>query len=71
MSDWTASHNGADWYGECIFGGEGYTDYNYGYSNDEDPDPRELAPEGATIIEFVAIPVTTPNDLREIGELSF
>lgn len=68
MSDWTANPQDAKWYGEVTFGGEDYTSYNYGFSNDPDPDPRELAPEGTDILEFAVVP---NGDRGDVGDFSF
>lgn len=43
----------ARYYGEVIFGGEDWTDYNYGYTDEDvdESDVDQMAPEGATILE--------------------
>jgi hypothetical protein len=52
VTDWDATPSTARWYGEVIVGKEGEdTDYQYGYSNDEDPNVHDLVPEGWELLE--------------------
>jgi hypothetical protein len=71
MSDanatWDADPQEALWYGEIVFcrdttddNGEvdGWeTDYVYGYSTDPEPDPRDLCPDGAEVLEEKLVPL--------------
>lgn len=52
MSDWSAAPSGADWYGNVVVQmPDGETDYFDGYSEDDEPDVTELAPEGSIVLE--------------------
>lgn len=52
VTNWTAAPSTALWYGEVIVDKEGEdTTYEYGYSNDEDPNVHDLVPDGWTELE--------------------
>lgn len=55
MKVWGAAPSESRWYGEIIFGGEDWTDYNYGYSSSSTRPSmsslREMLPDGAKILE--------------------
>lgn len=52
---WQAAPSESRWYGEIVFGGEDWTDYNYGYSSSQERPSmaslREMLPDGAKILE--------------------
>jgi hypothetical protein len=55
VSTWDAAPSESRWYGEIVFGIEGGTDYNYGYSSAlQRPSLaslRQMLPDGAKILE--------------------
>lgn len=56
---WDANSQGAMFYGECIYSLNGETDYNYGYSNDPNSEPRKLLPPGAELLSWKAVEIST------------
>lgn len=55
MRVWDAAPSESRWYGEIIFGIDGETDYNYGYSSSSTRPSmsslREMLPDSAKILE--------------------
>jgi hypothetical protein len=55
MSTWDAAPSESRWYGEIIFGGEDWTEYNYGFSSSVTRPSyaslSEMKPDGAKILE--------------------
>lgn len=66
---WQAAPSESRWCGEIIFGGDDWTEYNYGYSSSRERPSlaslREMLPDGAKILERKI--VMTPGHPRYRG----